>query len=508
MRRFRLIACLCLTSLLLPSVTEKPGGDPPASWSVILPRHNTFSSPRVADLNGDGVRDVILGTGKAEFEYADTAVVALDGKTGRMLWKVPARDQVFGSATLHDVTGDGVPEIFISGRSAVLLAVNGRTGKVLWEYFPGKDRTQAYRIGLFNFYNPQVVPDQNGDGTDDLLVANGGDVRALPHDPERPVGYLMLISARDGKPIAKAPMPDGKEIYMSIVCDEPRPDGTIAVYYGTGGETLGGHLYRTTLRDVRRGDLSGSVRLASSPDKGFIAPPVLVDITGDGVRDVVANAVDGRLLAVDGATHQTRWTVPVPGTEAYSAPAVGNFNGDAVPDFFVSFSVGTWPALHWSKQLMVDGRSGAVLYADSVGYRQSSSPVVADVNNDGYDDAILSVNYYVENEFTQKLFRSMLLVFDFRNRTSLDFGLSDEGVNYASTPWAGDLDGDGMLDLVHCSMADSTMRSSLKGLKINHLATTIPVPEAPAWGAYMGSRYDGVLRRFRTPQSPRPQPAK
>jgi hypothetical protein len=57
-------------------------------------------------------------------------------------------------------------------------------------------------------------------------------------------------------------------------------------------------------------------------------------------------------------------------------------------------------------------------------------------------------------------------------------------------------------------MADSTMRSSLKGLKINHLTTTIPVPEAPAWGAYMGSRYDGVLRRFRTPRPTRPQPAK
>jgi outer membrane protein assembly factor BamB len=501
---FRFATAVCLMGGLLVPVTGPPAGEPPAPWSVVLPGHNTFSSPRVADLNGDGVQDVILGAGKEEFQYADTAVVALDGKTGRLLWRVPARDQVFGSATLHDVTGDGVPEVFISGRSAVLLAINGRTGRLVWEYFPGKDRTRAYQTGLFNFYNPQLVPDQNGDGTDDLLVANGGDVRVGPHDPKRPAGSLMIISARDGKPIARAPVPDGREIYMSVVRDEPRADGSIPVYFGTGGETIGGHLYRATLAEVRRGDLSGAVRLATGLHKGFIAPPVLADLNADGVRDVVANAVDGRLLAVDGATYQTLWTVAVPGTEAYSAPAVGNFNGDAVPDFFASYSVGVWPELHWSKQLMVDGRNGTVQYRDSVGYRQSSSPVVADVNNDGYEEAILSVNYYVENEFTQKFFRNMLLVFDFRTGTSLDFGLSEEGANYASTPWAGDLDGDGMLDLIHCSMADSTMRSQLKGLKINRLVTTIAVPEAPAWGAYMGSRYDGTLKHFRAPKNQKP----
>jgi hypothetical protein len=248
---------------------------------------------------------------------------------------------------------------------------------------------------------------------------------------------------------------------------------------------------------VLKGDLSESVRLASGPEKGFIAPPALADITGDGVRDVIANAVDGRMIAVDGASFKLLWSVRVPGTEAYSSPAVGNFTGDAVPDFFGSFSVGVWPQLQWSRQLMVDGRNGTVLYSDSVGYRQSSSPVVADLNNDGFDDAILSVNFYQENKFTQKSFHNMLLVFDFHNRTTLDFGITDDGVNYASTPWAGDLDGDGNLDIIHCSMADSTMRSSLTGLKVNRLTTTISIPKTVVWGSYMGSSYNGVLKNFR-----------
>jgi len=61
--------------------------------------------------------------------YIDSAIIALKGKNGEILWMVPADDQIFGSASLMDITGDGVVDVFIGGRSAELQAINGKTSK-------------------------------------------------------------------------------------------------------------------------------------------------------------------------------------------------------------------------------------------------------------------------------------------------------------------------------------------------------------------------------------------
>jgi len=78
------------------------------SWTKVLPGLGSFSSPRVTDLNNDGIGDVIFGAGREEFKATDSAVIALNGKNGEMLWKVSAKDQMFGSATLKDINNDGV----------------------------------------------------------------------------------------------------------------------------------------------------------------------------------------------------------------------------------------------------------------------------------------------------------------------------------------------------------------------------------------------------------------
>ncbi len=127
------------------------------SWAKKLPGIGTFSSPRIADLNGDGIGDIVLGAGREEFQACDSAVVALDGKTGALLWKVSAKDQIFGSAALKDINNDGVKDVFINGRSAELIAIDGKKGTVIWRFqVPDTEKSE-----WFNFYNPQFIADQN-----------------------------------------------------------------------------------------------------------------------------------------------------------------------------------------------------------------------------------------------------------------------------------------------------------------------------------------------------------
>lgn len=450
-----------------------------------------MSSPRVSDFNRDGIGDIILGAGKSEFEFSDSAVVALDGKNGKLLWKNFAHDQLFISAGLLDITKDGIKDVIVGGRSSEFMALDGSNGKVIWRF----DTLQYAEKGKhrwFNFYNPQIIDDQDGDEIEDILVSNGGDIKVEPYNPDRATGKLVVLSGKTGKILAEAMMPDGKEIYMSISALKVKDD--YRIIFGTGGETIGGNLFVGTLKSVLKGDLSSSVKIASSPNKGFISPPVWVEITGDSIPDVVVNAVDGRIMAFDGKTLSPIWSTHFPNCEAYSSSAVGYFTDDKIPDFFVSFAQGIWPKLEWTKQYMIDGKNGNIAFSDSLGYYQTSSPVVADINNDGRDEAILSVNYQVLDSLNLKKFYNTLMIVDFSTKETAQLFNGLEGHNISSTPWIGDLDNDRMLDIIFSHSNNKNKTYVFDGLQVNCLKTTIPITQPIKWGAYMGSNYDGVFK--------------
>ena len=169
------------------------------NWQTELTGVMAMSSPRVADLTGDGVKDVVMGGGADEWERSDSAVLALDGQTGKLLWHTSGRNQVFGSATFLDINRDGTPDVIIGGRSAELQAINGRNGQKLWEFFRTNDHMGHKRAGWFNFTNAQLIPDQDHDGLDDLLIGNGGDATIGDVLSLRPIGRLMVLSSRSGK---------------------------------------------------------------------------------------------------------------------------------------------------------------------------------------------------------------------------------------------------------------------------------------------------------------------
>lgn len=459
------------------------------SWSALLPGMGTFSSPRVTDLNGDGIGDVVVGAGREEFIPCDSAVFALDGATGRMLWHIGAMDQVFGSPAFLDITQDGVMDVFIPGRSTVLFAIDGKTGKLLWKFQKKHAKERWY-----NFYQPQFIKDQDGDHLPDILISNGGNVKAEPYDErKRFAGYLAVISSRDGAIIARAPMPDNKETYMSVSA-LPFPDSSdYHIVFGTGGETIGGNLFITTLSAVLQGDLSAAKVLDTSADKGFVAPAVWTDISGDSFPDIVANAVEGKLVAFNGRSHERIWSVKIPNTEAYSSIAPGYFTGDNTPDFFVSYAIGQWPKLEWSKQAMVDGATGKIAYMDSLGFYQTSTPVVIDLDGNGRDEALLSLNIHVYDEKEKRELYNIIAMLDFESRSVNNFTEALKGSNISSTPWIGDLDGDRLLDIIFCHSTNTQKAYTFDGMQVNRVATGLPLKGEICWGSYMGSLYDGIF---------------
>lgn len=469
------------------------------AWYRDLPVTGSQSSPRTADLNLDGVADIVMGAGRNEYQKSAQGILAFDGKTGQLLWQQEATDQVYGSATFLDINNDHVPDVFIGGRSPHFKALDGKTGKVIWEYIYRYENDPVLKYARFNFNNSVLIPDQNGDGLQDLLTVNGGNAKADPYKEEnRYPGVLMIFDSKTGVVIAADTMPDGKESYMSPLCFQQPDESDPTIIFGTGGETIDGKLYKAKLSDLTSTQLKRAIVIASETGHGFIAPPSAADITDDGFFDIVAISHGSSIFAVDGKNGATLWTNKVPDTESSNSFAVGNFTGDATPDFFTFVSKGQWPNSTGSVQFMIDGKDGHVVYRDSIGCTGYSSPVVYDLDDDGVDEVLISVNEFdCSLGFVGKnpvQIENKLISINFVTHAVQIVDQLMGFKNIFSTPWIGDLDADGYLDIVECQYYHRGMLLSFLGMRVKRIDTQIPIKDEAIWGAYMGSSGDGVYR--------------
>lgn len=492
-RFFLSLVHICLTTLLSGCESKK---ESTVVWTKDMPVTGSQSSPRTADLNGDGVLDIVMGAGRNEYQKSAKGILALDGKTGKILWQQAATDQVYGSATFYDVTDDDVPDVFIGGRGPHFKGLDGKTGAIIWEYQYHFENDSILKFARFNFNNSLLVPDQNGDGLMDLLTVNGGNAKADPYtDRNRYPGVLMIFDAKNGNVIAADTMPDGRETYMSPIIFKQPGDADHTIIFGTGGETLNGNLYKAMLEDVKAGKLRDARVIATEKGHGFIAPPSAADINGDGYFDVVAISHGSGIFAIDGKTDQVIWQLRIPNTESSNSLAVGNFNSDDVPDFFTFVSKGTWPNSTGSVQIMVDGKDGHIAYRDSIGCTGYSSPVVYDLNDDGVDEVIISVNEFdCSLGFAGKnptTIENKLISINFVTRNVQVVDQLRGFKNIFSTPWIGDMDDDGYLDIIECQYYHRGMLLSFLGMRIKRIDTRVPIKKMPVWGAYMGSAGTG-----------------
>ena len=133
-----------------------------------------------------------------------------------------------------------------------------------------------------------------------------------------------------------------------------------------------------------------------------------------------------KITAIDGKNLNKIWELKIPNTESSNAFSVGNFNDDDIPDFFTFVSKGVWPESTGSVQIMIDGKTGKIQYQNELGCTGFSSAVIYDLNHDGIDEAILSINEmdcgkgFVKNKSNEVTNKLVAIDFNTKNVQIID----------------------------------------------------------------------------------------
>ena len=478
------------------SRTETKQPPPQISFDPVFPDLSgelmSISSPALADLDGDGIDDIVFGTGlsrvqpsEGKFIFAPEPdpsgyVVAVSGATNEVLWEVPHPRDAFTTPRLFDINGDNVPDVVMGGREAVFAAYDGRTGRTLWR----TDRNAVARTPVpYNFFTPALVRDVNGDGVQDLVVTYGGDDTRLSHTPRDP-GYIAVVSGRDGKVLASHMLPDRKESYAAVVSYERR-DGEWVIF-GTGGETDGGAAFRAPVASLLDGTFSTRVERLIEPDsaKGVMSPAVLLELTGDDELDIIITSFDGRLIAIDGATRGVIWQDDREKEETYHAPAVMRLDTAGRLGLFVSRGIGAFPRYVGTTHRLHDARDGKVLFEYKDAYYAAGAPLAVDLTGDGIDEPI-----FFTTQFPSAVGGRIHIL----HAASGSLIKHDVPTNYWSTPAVADPRHTGTLELIGVSWSQDSSTTNWQGTKwhLHRMNLNSRTPAAITWGGYAGTHTDG-----------------
>jgi Calx-beta domain-containing protein/VCBS repeat protein/FG-GAP repeat protein len=476
--RSRRRCAVLLPALLLGAGAGAQGAEAPSFGAPILKwqrggcfgsycQTGWYSSPAVADLNGDGQPDVIWGS---------YDVVSLNGASGALQWRGASGNRVWPGVAVADLTGDGTLEVIV-GRNSDQVTVYDRFGAVVWTRNPfgsGEVRTLA-------------VADLETDGQLEVVVGRAS------------VGSNMQLSVYEPNGTVRPGWPSPHNGDPGTGWGMYNENVTVADMNGDGLKEI---LGPTDTHYITGLDRNGN-QLPTNAIYNNINPQGPKIWRQVGVH--VDNYVDLIGYANCGVQHRPNW--------ANSAPVTADVNGDGVPEWIAVgnvYNCGTNPytdlyympfilkldRTRWSGSgfdwtaIPVPGPGSAPLSEDYNEIENAvPNPAVADLDGDGFKEILFP-------SYDGKVHAYWL---DKTEHGSWPYvvpatGAPGDEFRFAGEPVVADLDNDGQAEVLFTSWPKKTAPIGtvgqvhvLSSLGVELFRVNLPPPFGDDWNGGLGA---------------------
>ena len=341
----------------------------------------------VADINGDGKPDLVVGNGYDGSIPGNGGVGVLLGNGDGTFQPVVTHDTggpgSFAVGVLvTDVNGDGKPDLIVANSCGDSYCLTGSTVAVLMGNGDGTFQPPvAYSSGGIAL--SLKVADVNNDGKLDIVVANAdGSVGVLLGNGDGTFQPVQTFAAGGSGNYALALVDlngDGKlDVVVSILCFtlvcSAKVQGGVGVLLGNGDGTF--------------------QPAVTYPSTGFAVSLAAADVNNDGKPDlVVINEAPQFTIAVllgngDG-TFQSAVTQSA--GQYPSSIAIADVNGDGAPDLVVALGNGNDGEATGAAGVLIGNGNGTFRSVQTFGTLAyvSEFVAVADVNGDGRPDVLV-----------------------------------------------------------------------------------------------------------------------
>lgn len=362
-------------------------------------------SPVVADLDGDGILEIIAFNGLLQ-----SPEIAAYSLSGTKLWsyQTPSKEDLATPLVVADINSDGLNEILFACKNTGLKVLDSN-GNLLSNYLiPGYDGDAI-----------PAVADLDNDGIKEILVschASSSSIACLNGNNGSIKWQTTLTSIAKAIAIGDFNSSAGLEIALGLW------SGRLSIYDSSGG-------------------LLGT-KVISSNDFGMTLG--VADLDGDSIEDIILgeNLPNSKMFGVSGATMEVLFTYTNASNVRFSdGLAVGDLNFDGSVEIVVQERANT------ASSIIMISNNGTQLWKAPLPGQSYGAITLADVTGDGIQEILVGdragkINILSANG-------------TYLGAVKVSFNKNTDKVD--NSPVVADLDGDAALEMVTLSDSNLTV---------------------------------------------------